>query len=186
MFCGIHPVLNWIATFQFANGYIINISLFISLYFECYICCVIEINIIHFITSLFLYAYIKFQCKMELSKKWKRSMNWTHIKKGVLQCTVSQLAIPCEQPENPVDTNTSSYPLSQGSDPKYLHIKQNVIPHKCTSRSCQMLNKTSNQSCQVSSQMVLQSVQIAILKKYMGTYTCIYMTRNIGKISSIS
>ena len=74
-------------------------------------------------TSLFFYAYIKFQCKMELSKKRKRSMNWTHTKKGVLWCTVSQLAIPCEQPENPVDTNTSSYPLSQWSDPKYLHIK---------------------------------------------------------------
>ena len=96
-------------------------------------------------------------------------MNWTHTKKGVLRCTVSQLAIPCEQPENPVDTNTSSYPSSQGSDPKFLHIKQNVIPHKCTSRFCQMLNKMSNQPCQVSSQTVSQSVQVAILKKHIGT-----------------
>ena len=74
-------------------------------------------------TLFFFYAYTKFQCKMELSKKQKRSTNWTHTKKGVLCHTVSQSAIPCEQPENTVDTNTSSYPLSQGSDPKFLHIK---------------------------------------------------------------
>ena len=125
-------------------------------------------------TSLFLYTYTKLQCKLELSKKWKMSTNWTHTKKGVLWCTVSQSAIPCEQPENPVDTNTFSYPLSPGSHPKYLHIKRNVIPHKCTSRSCQTLNKMSNQSCQVSSQMISQSVQVAVLKKHMETQ-CYYV-----------
>ena len=98
-------------------------------------------------------------------------MNWTHTKKGVLQRTVSQLAIeqPCEQQENHVDTDTSSCPLSQGSHPQFLHIKHNVIPHKCTSRSCQTFNKTSNQSCQVSSQTISQSVQVAISKKHMST-----------------
>ena len=107
-------------------------------------------------TSLFLYAYTQFQCSMELGKKRKRYMNWTHTKKGVLWCTVSQLAIeqPYEQQENHVDTDTSSYPLSQASHPQFLHIKHNVILHKCTSRSCQTFNKMSNQSCQVSSQTI--------------------------------
>ena len=117
---------------KFYNSY-----LCILLYFECYQCCDIEINI-HFMTSFFLYAYTQFQCSMELGKKRKRSTNWTHTKKVLLQHTVSQLAIEqlCEQQENHVDTDTSSYPLSQGSHPQFLHIKRNVIPHKCTSRSC--------------------------------------------------
>ena len=73
---------------------------------------------------LFLYAYTHFQCIMELSKKRKRSTNLTHTKKGVLQCTVSQSAIekPCQPEDNPVHTKTSSYPLSQGSALKFLHI----------------------------------------------------------------
>ena len=56
---------------------------------------------------LFLYAYTHFQCIMELSKKRKRSTNWTHTKKGVLRCTVSQSAIekPCQPEDNPVYTN---------------------------------------------------------------------------------
>ena len=84
---------------------------------------------------------------------------------------MSQSAIeqPCEQQETHVDTDTSSYPLSQGSHPQFLHIKRNVIPHKCTSRSCQMFNKMSYQSCQVSSQTISQSVQVAVLKKHMST-----------------
>ena len=110
-----------------------------------------------------------FSVKWTLVKKQKRSTNWTHTKKGILHHTVSQSAIPCEQPENPVENNTSSYPLSQGSDPKFLHIKQNVISHKCTSRSCQTLNQTSHQSCQVSSQTISQSVQVGVSKKHIGT-----------------
>ena len=74
---------------------------------------------------------------MDFSNKWKRSMHWTHTKKGILHHTVSQSAISCQQPQNPVENNTSSYPLSQGSDPKFLRIKRNVIPHKSTSKSCQ-------------------------------------------------
>ena len=122
-------------------------------------------------TSFFLYAYTQFQCSMELGKKRKRFTNWTHTKKVVLQHTVSQLAIEqlCEQQENHVDTDTSSYPLSQGSRPQFLHIKRNVIPHKCTSRSCQMFNKMSNQSCQVSVKTISKSVQVAISKEHVST-----------------
>ena len=134
---------------------------------------------------------------MDFSKKWKRSTNWTHTKRGILHHTVSQSAIPCEQPENPIENNTSSYPLSQGSDPKFLHIKQNVIPHKCTSRSCQTLNQTSHQSCQVSLQTISQSVKWAFPKNilelsvimliFLNTRVCqsMYATRNFGNISSI-
>ena len=118
---------------------------------------------------LFFYAYIKFQCKMDFSNKRKRSTYWTHTKKGILHCTVSQSAIPCQQPQNAVENNTSSYPLSQGSDPKFLQIKCNVIPHKSTNRSCQTLNELSHQSCQVSLRTILQSVQVAISKKHIGT-----------------
>ena len=82
---------------------------------------------------------------------------------------MSQSAIPCQQPQNAVENNTSSYPLSQGSDPKFLQIKRNVITHKSTSRSCQMLNETNHQSCQVSSHTISQSVQVAISKKHIGT-----------------
>ena len=106
---------------------------------------------------------------MELSKKWKRSTNWTHTKKGALCRTVSQSAIPCEQPKYPVDTNTSSDPLSQGSDPEFLHIKCNVIPHKCTNGSCQMFNNTCNKSYQIASQTMSQSVQVGISKQHVAT-----------------
>ena len=64
-------------------------------------------------TLFFIYAYTIFQCKMELSKKQKRSTNWMQTKKAALCCTVSQSAIPCEQPKYPVDTNTSSYPITR-------------------------------------------------------------------------
>ena len=88
-----------------------------------------------------------------------------------MSCTVSQLAIekPCQPEDNPVHTNTSPYPLSQGSAPKYLHINQNVIPHKCTSKSCQTLNKTSNQACQISTQTTSQYVQVAVSKLHIST-----------------
>ena len=86
---------------------------------------------------------------------------------------MSQSAIPCQQPQNPVDNNTSSYPLSQGSEPNFLQIKHNVIPHKSTSRSCQMFNETSHQSCQVSSCTISQSVQVTISRIHIGTqYYC--------------
>ena len=118
-------------------------------------------------------------------------MNWTHTKKRALHHMVSQSAIPYEEPEYPVDTNTSSYPLLQGSDPEFLHIKRNVIPHKCTNQSCQTFNDTCNQSCQIASQTISQSVQVGISKQHVATQctrVCpsIYVMRNFAEISSIS
>ena len=105
---------------------------------------------------------------MDFSNKRKRSMHWTHTKKGILCCTVSI--------SHSMSTTTKCcreqyifISITQGSDPKCLQIKCNVIPHKSTSRSCQTLNETDHQSCQVSSHTISQSVQVAISKKHIGT-----------------